>query len=221
MSLPEKRSLQILQQAVDNYDKVAVACSFGKDSVVTVHLAQQIDPNISIFSVMTRYKPEVTRAFKTYLTKLWNLNITTFESDVPVAENLHITNPDECCKILKVEPTKLAIKTMELDAWIAGLRRDEGYTRTDYKEFEIYKCDLGEDLIKVNPIIHWSEVDIWKYIAHHHLPVIPLYFEGYRSLGCEKCSKPYTIKERGGRWQGTDKEAGECGIHGKMYTRIN
>ena len=216
-----KRSLEILQQAKDNYRNVAVACSFGKDSLVTVHLAQQIDPNIPVFSVMTRYKPEITRAFKTYMTGLWHLNLTTYESTADVADDLHITDPDECCRLLKVEPTKKAIRDLKLDAWVAGLRRDEGYTRADYKEFEIYKCDLGEDLIKVNPIIGWSEVDVWKYVAQHHIPVIPLYYEGYRSLGCEKCSKPYTEAERGGRWQGTGKEGGECGIHGKMFKRLN
>ena len=154
-----KRSLEILQQAVDSYD-VAVASSFGKDSVVTMHLARRIDPDIQIFSVMTRYKPNVTYAFKEYLTNLWGLNVKTYIADTPVPDDLHITNPDECCRLLKVEPTKQAIKELKLSAWIAGLRRDEGHTRTDYKEFEFYKCDLGEDLVKVNPIIHWSEVDV-------------------------------------------------------------
>ncbi|NIQ07550.1 MAG: phosphoadenosine phosphosulfate reductase family protein, partial [Candidatus Korarchaeota archaeon] len=120
-----------------------------------------------------------------------------------------------------VEPTKRAIKG--LDAWITGLRRTEGRTRTDYEVFEpsgsaltrIPGKEIPTSLMKVNPILDWTELDIWRYIAINKIPVNPAYQKGYRSLGCKPCTKLVkdTEPERAGRWRGTSKCGGECGIH--------
>jgi phosphoadenosine phosphosulfate reductase len=204
----------IIQSILDKYDNVAVACSFGKDSMVALQLCLDLVPDIQVFSVMTRYKPWETLELKRKVTKDWNLNIKTYSYDGPIKDDLHLTNPDECCRLLKVEPTRRAIEELGLDAWITGLRKDEGNTRNNYRVIEKHNCGL----VKVNPILNWSETDIWRYHAVKHLPVNPLYMQGYRSLGCLKCSKPHTEQERGGRWQGTTKQGGECGIHTTLLT---
>ena len=123
---------------------------------------------------------------------------------------LYLTDPDLCCSLLKVEPTKEAVKN--LDAWISGLRKDEGYTRTDFKEVEENK-----GLFKINPILDWTELDVWRYLAISNVLVNPLYAQGYRSLGCAPCSRIVedSDPERAGRWQDTSKCGGECGIHTK------
>ena len=123
--------------------------------------------------------------------------------------HLHSSDPDECCRILKVEPMKEAVKN--LDAWITGLRHDEGETRRDYQIIE----HRDEGLVKVNPILNWTEGDIWRYIAIHKIPVHPWYIKGYRSLGCAPCTTLPEMgeNERMGRWRGTSKQGGECGIH--------
>ncbi len=123
---------------------------------------------------------------------------------------LYEVNPDFCCELLKVNPTKEAVKN--LDAWIAGLRRDEGYSRRSYQEIE-----TQGDLVKINPILEWSELDVWRYLALYNIPANPLYQKGYRSLGCAPCSKIISDEqpERAGRWQNTSKCGGECGIHTK------
>jgi len=108
-----------------------------------------------------------------------------------------------------VEMTKKAVK--DYNVWFAGLRRDEGRTRTNYDYVE-----EKNGLIKVNPILDFTEKDIWKYLAINRIPPNPLYREGYRSLGCAPCSKVEQDEnetERAGRWQGTSKCGGECGIH--------
>ena len=99
----------------------------------------------------------------------------------------------------------------DLDAWISGLRRDEGETRVGFEYIE-----TKGNLDKVNPILDFTELDVWRYLAIYNIPVNPLYEQGYRSLGCLKCSTPEedeTESERGGRWQGTEKQGKECGIH--------
>ncbi|MHA1123044.1 MAG: phosphoadenylyl-sulfate reductase [Candidatus Heimdallarchaeota archaeon] len=200
---------QIISDAVTKYgDKVEVACSFGKDSMVVVHLALQIKPDIRIFSVMTPFKPKETFEYKDKMIQHYNLNLVEYISKEKVDPNLPKTDPDECCRILKVEPTKEAVK--DLEAWICGLRNTEGRTRKDYKEIE----EKG-GLFKINPILNWTELDIWRYMAINNIPVHPFYARGYRSLGCEPCTKLISddALEREGRWLGTSKCGGECGIH--------
>ena len=211
-----KLSLRILETAIDNFPKIAVACSYGKDSIVLVDLCRRIKPDIQVFSVITRFKPPETVLLKKYVDDLWDLNVKTYRNDEPIPENLHKTDPDLCCELLKVQPTRQAIEELKLNAWIAGLRKDEGKTRHNYDYFETYDCGL----VKVNPILDWSESDIWRYTAVRALPVNPLYEQGYRSLGCACCSAPNTDEERGGRWVGTSKSGGECGIHTVMYKRV-
>ena len=227
---------KLIKEAVRNYPRVAVACSFGKDSMVTVHLAREVDPNIKIFSVMTQYKPGETFDYLKKMNKGMNLGTTVYmvADSVPEAlqdgafevillpaeefnlkasqvksqtgKELYEVDPDECCRLLKVEPTKVAVS--DLDAWITGLRSTEGRTRVDYQEVE----EKG-GLIKINPILTFTEVDIWKYMSTRGIEPHPWYGKGYRSLGCAPCSNPRGEFERDGRWQGTSKCGGECGIH--------
>jgi phosphoadenosine phosphosulfate reductase len=200
-----QHALLIIKKALEKYNPIAVGCSFGKDSMVALHLARRINPQIPVFFVKTKFMPQETLDFKEKVVDLWNLNLAQFESEEDVASDLPLTDPDECCRILKVEPTKEAVKNLE--AWITGVRNTEGITRVSFNEVEF------RGLVKINPILEFTEADVWRYIAIHSIPVHPWYSLGYRSLGCACCSVPNTNEERGGRWKGTVKEGGECGIH--------
>jgi len=204
-----EQAKKIIADALEKYgEKIAIACSFGKDSMVVVHLALQIKPDVQIFTVMTPFKPKETFEYKDKMIKHYQLNIKEYMSKEKIDPNLPYTNPDECCRILKVEPTKEAVKN--LDAWICGLRNTEGRTRKNYQIIE-----EKNGLVKINPILNWTELDIWRYIAINKIPVHPYYARGYRSLGCEPCTKIVSddALEREGRWIGTSKCGGECGIH--------
>jgi phosphoadenosine phosphosulfate reductase len=210
-----EQSKQIIAKAISKYPRTAVACSFGKDSMVVVSLAREVKPDIPVFAVMTPMKPPETFEFKDRVVREWNLNLTVFMSDEAPIEGLWSTDPDQCCHVFKVKPTLQAIRG--LDAWITGLRRTEGRTRTDFEPFE--SCNGS---VKVNPILDWTETDIWRYIAIYNVPVNPAYRSGYRSLGCAPCTALVSDHEteRAGRWQGTSKCGGECGIH-TMHKKID
>lgn len=231
-----ERAKKLIEDTVRSYPRVAVACSFGKDSMVTVHLAREVDPNIKIFSIMTQYKPRETFDYLRIMNEKMNLGTTVYMVAGSIPETLrdgslevrllpaeefnlkasqietqtglkiYEINPDECCRLLKVEPTKLAVSG--LDAWITGLRCTEGQTRVDYQEIE----NKG-GLIKINPILTFTEAEIWRYIATRGIEPHPWYGKGYRSLGCAPCSHPGGELERDCRWKGTSKCGGECGIH--------
>lgn len=204
------RSLGLIREAYEEYgDGLVVANSLGKDSVVVWHLAKRVNPAIKGFIVTTRYKPRETKEFMMQEVAR-HPELRIFESDAEIDEDLCKSNPDECCKILKVGPTRQAVREMNVECWVTGLRCTEGRTRTDFQEVE--QRDKG--LLKLNPVLIWYEREIWQYIAMNQVPVNPLYGVGFRSLGCEPCTKISTAEdERAGRWIGTSKCGGECGIH--------
>lgn len=207
-----QRSLDLISDAHKLYgDRLVVANSLGKDSSVVWDLAKRVSKDIKGFIVTTRYKPAETKKFMRQETERCP-ELRVFESDEEIPDELYLSNPDLCCQILKVEPIRRAIEEMNVACWVTGLRCTEGRTRTDYLETE--ERDVG--LVKLNPILIWYEREIWQYLALRGVPVNPLYEKGYRSLGCEPCTRITAGgEERAGRWIGTSKCGGECGIHTK------
>ena len=205
-----ERSLDLIEQAYEVYgDALVVANSLGKDSVVVWHLAKRVSPAIAGFIVTTRFKPPETKRFmEAEVARYPELKV--YRNDAPIPPKLHETAPDRCCDLLKVEPTRRAIEEMNVRCWVTGLRCTEGRTRVDFREVE----QRDEGLLKLNPILIWYEREVWQYLALCGVAVNPLYAEGYRSLGCAPCSNITTDpNERAGRWIGTSKCGGECGIH--------
>lgn len=206
------RSLALIEEAYQEHgDRLVVANSLGKDSVAVWHLAKRVSPSIRGFIVTTRYKPPETVKFMHEQVAIYP-ELKVFKNDSPQPEKLYLSDPDLCCNNLKVEPTRQAVEEMEVDCWVTGLRCTEGRTRTDFKETE----ERDQGLIKLNPILLWQEREVWEYLAIYQVPVNPLYSRGYRSLGCAPCTSISTgPDERAGRWVGTSKCGGECGIHTK------
>ena len=205
-----ERSLDLIDRAYQTYgDALVVANSLGKDSVVVWHLAKRVNPKIRGFIVTTRFKPPETKKFMMEeVARYPELKIYSNEAQIP--EKLYETAPDRCCDILKVEPVQRAIEEMQVKCWVTGLRCTEGRTRVDFQEIE----QRDEELLKLNPILIWYEREVWEYLALNRVHVNQLYAEGYRSLGCGPCTKITSDpNERAGRWIGTSKCGGECGIH--------
>jgi len=204
------RSLSLIREAYEEFgERLVVANSLGKDSCAVWHLAKQVSPQIRGFIVTTRFKPRETVEFM-HRTVAQYPELRVYRSDEPIPDRLWETDPDRCCEILKVRPTRRAIEEMNVACWVTGLRCTEGRTRTDFQEIE----ERDEGLIKLNPILIWHEREVWQYLAINQVPVNPLYAKGYRSLGCEPCTMIVAgADERAGRWIGTSKCGGECGIH--------
>ncbi len=205
-----ERSIKLIKEAYAKYgDSLVVANSLGKDSVAVWDLAKRVNPAIRGFIITTRFKPDETAKFMTETVARYP-ELKVYKSDAKIEPELYKTDPDRCCDVLKVEPIKRAIEEMNVRCWVTGLRCTEGRTRTDFKEVE----ERDKGLIKLNPILIWKEREVWQYLALYKVPVNPLYGEGYRSLGCAPCTKiTNDDNERAGRWIGTSKCGGECGIH--------
>ncbi|OGB88110.1 hypothetical protein A3H38_03560 [candidate division WOR-1 bacterium RIFCSPLOWO2_02_FULL_46_20] len=212
------RSLALIEEAYEKYgDNLVVANSLGKDSVAVWDLAKRVNPKIRGFIVTTRFKPKATKLFMNEVTARYpELKIFSNEEQIP--DKLYETDPDKCCDILKVKPIRQAVEEMKVKCWVTGLRCTEGRTRTDFTEVE----ERDKGLIKLNPILIWKEREVWQYLALYQVPVNPLYMQGYRSLGCAPCTHiSNDDDERAGRWIGTSKCGGECGIHTRPLINVN
>lgn len=192
---------QLIREAIKKYPNIALGCSFGKDSMVTLHLVLSVKPDIPVFSILADTEFPETYEFIKKVVASYKLNYTEHIFKQQAGE--------KCCGKSKVEKTKEALA--QYDAWISGVRRTEGITRANFEPAE-----EKNGLVKINPILDFTELDIWRYIALNELPINPMYKQGYRSLGCKLCSFPEEDEsetERAGRWKGTADACGECGIH--------
>lgn len=115
-----------------------------------------------------------------------------------------------CCHIRKVEPLERALAGR--DAWITGMRREQSVTRGALTATE---RDAVHGLWKFNPLVDWSEADVWRYVRAHDVPYNRLHDEGYPSIGCAPCTRPVVPGEdvRAGRWWWEAREGRECGLH--------
>jgi len=212
-----ERALRLIEEAYEKYgDNLVVANSLGKDSAVVWDLAKKVNKDIRGFIISTRFFPEETKKFMQEEVEHYP-ELEIYSNDQAIPDNLYDIDPDKCCELLKVKPTGEALEDLNADCWITGLRCTEGRTRTDYLEIE----EKDKGLIKLNPILIWKEREVWQYLALNNVRVNPLYAEGYRSLGCAPCTDIVNdSNERAGRWNGTSKCGGECGIHTKSLKKV-
>ncbi len=117
-------------------------------------------------------------------------------------------NPDLCCYLRKVEPLERALTNY--DAWITGVRRDETSNR---RQSQVVEWDDRREMVKVNPIVSWTQKQVDDFITTNGVLVNPLVYDGYPSIGCATCTVRVEAgaDPRSGRWAGTGKT--ECGIH--------
>lgn len=209
----------ILAWALSEYSpRIAISTAFGVEGCALIHMAAKLDPGVRVFTVDTDFLfPETTDLVARFVAK-YGISLTTVKGQVSLEEQerrhgiaLHARDPDLCCALRKVEPVRRAV--IGLDAWIAGLRRDQGPARAGIQVLERYDHDDGSPLVKVNPLASWSRKDTWRYVLANDVPYNPLLDQGYRSIGCWPCTKPAGEgqEERAGRWADTGKT--ECGIH--------
>jgi phosphoadenosine phosphosulfate reductase len=150
------------------------------------------------------------------MTDLMHLNLVNLAAKMPVAEQesrfgiLNQTAPDRCCAIRKVEPLFRGLA--DYGVWFTALRREQSPTRANLQPVDHFKLPTGHQLLKVSPLADWTNSDVWAYLKRRGIPVLPLYHQGYTSIGCAPCTElPFDPENaRSGRWHGKKLE---CGIH--------
>ena len=194
-----------------------VTSSFQTECVALVHMIVAQKPDIPVLFLETGYHFPETLAYRDKIASEWKLNLRNLESKQSVADQeaqfgiLNQTAPDKCCKLRKVGPLFEGLSEFEL--WFTGLRREQSPTRANLQEVEPFKLPSGKTLEKISPLAGWTNREVWQYLGKHGIPALPLYDQGYTSIGCAPCTaKPIDPEDlRSGRWQGKGKL--ECGIH--------
>ena len=183
--------------------RAAVAWTGGKDSTVVLHIWRELaqSPVLAV-NLDTGHKfPEIV-AFRDRMAARWGVDLHVARpapEDVPAevaADKL------ACCGALKVLPLRRALEALGVETLLTGIRADENPSRTGQRLSE-----ERQGYVQANPILHWTEMDVWAYTAMNGLPYCELYDQGYRSLGCVPCTARagFGKGERGGRDQ--EKEA--------------
>ena len=227
-SLNEKfqgvKAEEILEYFINNYkQEAALSSSLGAEDQVLTDMILKIDRNANIFTLDTgRLNPETYNVMDATNLK-YNVKLNVFFPKSVDVEKLYetqginghfesIQNRKNCCGIRKMEPLKRALKPLKV--WITGLRAAQSVTRTD---MPVVEFDDNFNVIKVNPLINWSEEDVWKYIKSNNVPYNKLHDEGFPSIGCAPCTRPVKAGEdiRSGRWWWENPEHKECGLHAK------
>lgn len=246
----EAESIYIFREAFNKLEGLGMLWSIGKDSNVMLWLARKAffgNVPFPLVHVDTHYKMPEMIEFRDKYTKEWGLRLIVGENKEKLDAGM---SPEQgrikCCSALKTEGLKQTLEKHGLKAVIAGIRRDEEGTRAKERVFsprdseshwdvrnqppefwDQFKTDFAPGTsLRVHPLLHWTEIDIWRYIEREDIPVVNLYFskngKRYRSLGCAPCTSPIesnastvseiieelentNISERSGRAQ--DKES--------------
>jgi phosphoadenosine phosphosulfate reductase len=223
-SLAEKSPEQVIAFFIDYFkDKVAFSSSLGLEDQAITHIICNIDKSTRIFTLDTGRLFHETYSLISRTNERYDIHIEVFFPNYKEVEEMvnkkgvnlfyeSIENRKECCRIRKIEPLKRAFKG--LDAWICGLRREQSVTRSD---MNLVEWDANNNLIKINPLINWTEKELWDYIKSNGIPYNVLHDKGFPSIGCQPCTRVIKPGEdvRAGRWWWENPEQKECGLHAR------
>jgi thioredoxin-dependent adenylylsulfate APS reductase len=204
------------------HPRLAISAAGGADGMVIVDMAWRINPEARVFTLDTGRLPPETYTLFEEVRERYGIKVEFEFPDRAQVEELvtekgpnlmyrSVENRLACCDIRKVLPLKRKLAT--LDAWVAGLRRDQWKTRKNIAKVELDRDHGG--IVKVNPVADWTLDRVWDYIRANDVPYHELFDHGFTSIGCAPCTRAVMPgePERAGRWwweQDTDKE---CGIH--------
>ena len=208
-------------------ERAAIGTSFQGAGLVAIHTAYTHGFRFPVFTIDTGLLFPETLELKAKIEKRFDITIESLipeqsldEQAAELGSELWQSKPDLCCSLRKVIP--LQKKLSSLDMWITGMRRQQNEPREAIKIAELYHFDVLRDqyIVKLNPMAAWSRDAVQAYMAEHGLPVNALTALGYRSIGCQPCTRPTADgeNERAGRWTGFDKS--ECGIHSFLGSNI-
>ena len=229
MNLAQKTSELIshLKQIEATQSPTAFACSFGVEDMVLLDAIAQNARKIEVFTLDTGRLPEETQSLLETVRNKYPMEIRTYFPDAATVETWVAQNGpnafykslaqrQQCCQIRKIQPLQRALAGKK--SWITGLRREQSQAR---QTLQAEGWDDANGLIKINPLLEWSNDDVWGYIKEHGVPYNALHDRGYPSIGCAPCTRAVQPGEdsRAGRWW-WEASSKECGLHQHKESKI-
>ncbi len=201
--------------------RIALSSSLSIEDQMLTDLIANIAPATRIFTLDTgRLFPETYSLIERTRMK-YPITLEVFFPDAAEVENMvreyginlfyeSAELRKKCCHVRKIQPLKRAFQGLEV--WICGLRREQSVTRHD---MQLIEWDASNGLIKLNPLIDYTEAQVWEYIKTNQVPYNKLHDRGFPSIGCQPCTRAIEPGEdvRAGRWWWENPEQKECGLH--------
>jgi phosphoadenosine phosphosulfate reductase len=211
----------VLTETIRDFAPATFANSLGAEDMVLTDIIDRYQLDIDMFSLDTGRLPQETydlmqvvrERYKTPL-RIYFPNVKQVEAYVAehgvngFYDSIELRKA--CCHIRKVEPLRRALEGKR--AWITGMRSEQASTRSNLK---VSAYDMDNRMQKVNPLLEWSNAEVWEYLKHYDVPYNKLHDKFYPSIGCAPCTRAITPGEdiRSGRWWWEAPETKECGLH--------
>jgi phosphoadenosine phosphosulfate reductase len=203
--------------------QVCFSTSFSlEDQVILHHIAAENLP-VSVFTLDTGRLFSETYSVWTATRDKYGIPIQAFTPDAghlekfinqkgPNAFYESVENRKACCFIRKVEPLRRALAGQKV--WITGIRAEHSGNRS---QLDILEWDESNRVNKYNPLLHWTQDDVKKYISDNDVPYNILHDRGFVSIGCQPCTRAIRPGEefRAGRWWWEETDKKECGLHSR------
>ena len=213
---------ELLRWFIREYkESIALSSSLSIEDQVLTHIVCSIEKGTKIFTLDTGRLFAETYDLIHRTNQRYAIKMQVFFPDHQKIEAMvnskginlfyeSVENRKLCCNLRKIEPLKRAFDGLKV--WICGLRREQSVTRNTMQKVE---WDEANGLIKLNPLIDWSETDVWNFIQSNKIPYNPLHDKGFPSIGCLPCTRAIIPGEdiRAGRWWLENPETKECGLH--------
>jgi phosphoadenosine phosphosulfate reductase len=214
--LQDQPAPAILRWAVRTFfPRLTMATAFGVEGNCIIHMLAEIEPRVRVFNIDTGYQFPETLKTRERLKERYAIEVEYVRPELTVAEYearhggpVYHRCADQCCHDRKSMPLERAVAGY--DAWISAIRKDQTVHRA---KAAVVQWDAKFNLVKINPLLHWTKKDVWSFVTKHRVPYNPLHHQGYPSIGCWPCTRPVAEgqDDRAGRWHGTEKK--ECGLH--------
>lgn len=204
----ENEAIYIIREAVAVAENPVFLYSIGKDSSVLLHLILKAfapaRPPVSLLHVDTTWKFKEMIAFRDETAKKHGLKLYVHTNQDGVEDGI---NPFEhgsqyYTNIMKTEALKQALDHHKFDYIMIGARRDEEKSRAKERIFStrnrfhawdpknqqpefgwLFNTRLPQGFSsRVSPISNWTEQDVWDYILHEQIELVPLYFAKERPV---------------------------------------
>ncbi len=219
LDMLEAQAIYVLREAYKKFGKLGMLWSMGKDSTVMLWLAKKAflgHVPFPCIHIDTTFKFPAMYEYRSKIAKEWNLNLLIGKNEEALANGVNYDNYPalKVCEELKTNALKQFVEKNKFEGLILAIRSDEEGSRSKERFFSKRNADFEwdytdqppelwdqfntdynkEEHIRVHPILHWTELDVWEYVKREKIPLIDLYYakdgKRYRSLGCMPITHP-------------------------------